>query len=86
MASKGKNLSKEEHFPVSNPEKIKVGIVVSQWNQNITDRLLDGAKSVLLNSKIPVDNILIKHVPGTFELPLGAQYLFEKNIVDIEIY
>ena len=82
MASEGKNLSKEEHFPVSNPEKIKVGIVVSQWNQNITDRLLDGAKSVLLNSKISVDNILIKHVPGTFELPLGAQYLFEKNMVD----
>ena len=52
MAREGKNLSKEEHFPVSNPEKIKVGIVVSQWNQNITDRLLVGAKSVLLNSKI----------------------------------
>ena len=50
---------------------------------NITDRLLDGAKSVLMNSKISVDNILIKHVPGTFELPLGAQYLFEKNMVDV---
>ena len=39
MASKGKNLSKEEQFPISNPEKIKIGIVVSQWNKTITDRL-----------------------------------------------
>ena len=82
MAIKGKNLSKKEQFPISNPEKIKIGIVVSQWNQTITDRLLNGAKSVLLNSKIPAENIIIKHVPGTFELPLGAQYLFEKNMVD----
>ena len=55
MASEGKNLSKEEQFPISNPEKIKIGIVVSQWNQTITDRLLNGAKSVLLNSKIPAN-------------------------------
>ena len=27
-------------------------------------------------------NIIIKYVPGTFELPLGAQYLFERNLVD----
>ena len=82
MASKGKNLSNEEQFPITNPEKIKIGLVVSQWNQTITDRLLNGAKSVLLNSKIPAENIIIKYVPGTFELPLGAQYLFEKNMVD----
>ena len=57
MASKGKNLSKEEQFPISNPKKIKIGIVVSQWNKTITDRLLNGAKSVLLNSKIPAENM-----------------------------
>ena len=37
---------------------------------------------MFLNSKIPAENIIIKYVPGTFELPLGAQYLFEKNMVD----
>jgi 6,7-dimethyl-8-ribityllumazine synthase len=63
MASEGKNLSKEEQFHISNPEKIKIGIVVSQWNQTITDGLLNGAKRVLLNSKIPDENIIIKHVP-----------------------
>ena len=82
MASKGKILSKEEQFPVSNPDKIKIGIVVSQWNQSITNRLLNGVQLVFLNSNIPAENIIIKYVPGTFELPLGAQYLFEKNMVD----
>ena len=82
MASKGKNLSKEGQFPVSNPDKIKIGIVVSQWNQTITNRLLNGAQLVFFNSNIPAENIIIKYVPGTFELPLGAQYLFEKNMVD----
>jgi len=33
-------------------------------------------------SKILSENIIVKYVPGTFELPLGAQFLFEKNMVD----
>ena len=53
MASKGKNLSKEEQFPISNPEKIKIGIVVSQWNQTITDRLLKGATEGFTKLKSP---------------------------------
>ena len=82
MATKGKNLSSEEKFIVSNPEKTRIGIVVSDWNKKITNRLLNGAKSVLEKSGIPIDNILVKNVPGTFELPLGAQYLLDKNLVD----
>ena len=82
MATKGKNLSSEEKFIVSNPEKIRIGIVVSDWNKKITNRLLDGAKKVLEKSGILIDNILVKNVPGTFELPLGAQYLLDKNLVD----
>ena len=33
MASKGKNLSKEEQFPVTNPEKVKIGIIVKELNR-----------------------------------------------------
>tara|TARA_B110000971_G_scaffold20321_1_gene18562 strand:- start:12 stop:527 length:516 start_codon:yes stop_codon:yes gene_type:complete len=82
MASAGKNLSRENLFSVSNPSKLKIGIVVSQWNDKITQRLLKGAQKALENSKILSENIIVKYVPGTFELPLGAQYLFEKNLVD----
>ncbi|MBL6871356.1 MAG: 6,7-dimethyl-8-ribityllumazine synthase [Flavobacteriales bacterium] len=82
MALAGKNLSIENLFSVSNPSKLKIGIVVSQWNDKITQRLLKGAQEALENSKIFSKNIIVKYVPGTFELPLGAQYLFEKNMVD----
>ena len=82
MALDGKTLSRDNLFSVSNPSKLKIGIVVSQWNDKITQRLLKGARKALENSKILSENIIVKYVPGTFELPLGAQYLFEKNMVD----
>ena len=57
MASKGKNLSKEEQFPISNPEKIKIGIVVSQWNKRITDNLYQAAFGTLVKSGVNVKDI-----------------------------
>ncbi len=82
MATKGKNLSKEQLVSFSNPEKIKIGVVVSEWNEDITSRLLNGVLETLHLNKIKKENITVHHVPGTFELPLGAQYLFENNLVD----
>ena len=82
MASIGNNLSKENKFPLLNSDKLKIGIVVSDWNSQITERLLKGALFVLKNSGIKSENIIIKNVPGTFELPLGAQYMLEKNLAD----
>ena len=82
MASVGNNLSKENKFPISNPEKLNIGIVISEWNGHITERLLNGTLSVLENSGIKSENIIVKKVPGTFELPLGAQYMLDKNLVD----
>ena len=82
MASVGNNLSKEIKFPISNPDKLKIGIVVSDWNSHITERLLNGTLSVLENSGIKSENIIVKNVPGTFELPLGAQFMLDKNLVD----
>jgi len=64
MATVGNNLSKEETFPISNPEKLKIGIVISDWNSHITERLLKGAVSVLNNSGIPAENIIIKMFLG----------------------
>jgi 6,7-dimethyl-8-ribityllumazine synthase len=82
MATSGKDLSKVDKFPLTNPEKLKIGIVVAQWNNKITDRLLNGAIKALTESGIKKDNIQTQYVPGTFELPLGAQYLLDKNSVD----
>lgn len=81
MATAKVNLSALESIPLTNPSKIKIGLVVSEWNKKITDKLLEGAISALKENKILEDNIIIQRVPGTFELPLGAQYLLENNLV-----
>jgi 6,7-dimethyl-8-ribityllumazine synthase len=82
MATSGKDLSKVEKFSLTHPEKLKIGIVVAKWNNKITNRLLDGAIIALIDSGVEKENIQIHYVPGTFELPLGAQYLLDKNTVD----
>jgi len=81
MATANKNLSHLESVPLSEPSKIKIGIVVSEWNESITNNLLEGAISALKENKIAEKNIIVHRVPGTFELPLGAQYLLENNLV-----
>ena len=81
MATVQKNLSNFDKDEIPDAQKMIIGIVVSQWNNNITDNLLDGAKKTLLELKIEEANIIIHHVPGTFELPLATQYLLEHTNV-----
>ena len=64
---------------------MKFGIVVSEWNEKITSALLDGAVRTLLASGCEEQNIVIKHVPGTFELTLGAQFFAQYTDVDAVI-
>lgn len=54
---------------------LKIAIVVSRFNDFITERLLGGAKDCLLRHGTPEDNIDIVWVPGAFELPLAALQL-----------
>jgi 6,7-dimethyl-8-ribityllumazine synthase len=61
---------------------MRIGIVVSEWNTDITSALLDGAYKALKENNIDENNIILKYVPGSFELPLGAQFLFEHEEVD----
>ena len=82
MATKGKNLSEEQLVSLTQPEKLKIGVVVSEWNNDITSRLLDGVRETLKLNNILEENTIVHYVPGTFELPLGAQYLFENKLVD----
>ncbi|TAL57614.1 MAG: 6,7-dimethyl-8-ribityllumazine synthase [Bacteroidetes bacterium] len=61
------------------PDSIKIGIVVSEWHPEITEILFQGAEKVLLENRIKKENIIRKNVPGSFELPLGAQLLSDKT-------
>lgn len=60
---------------------IRIGIVVADWNQEITHSLLQGAQQTLLRAGLTSTQIVIKFVPGSFELPLGAQWLLENQQV-----
>ena len=78
MASSLKNLS--DHDPATIPEgsTIKVGIVVSEWNEEITTALLEGAISTLQKHGVARDSIEVQSVPGSFELLYGARIVAEQ--------
>jgi 6,7-dimethyl-8-ribityllumazine synthase len=61
---------------------MKFGIVVAEWNSEITDALCEGAQKTLQNYGAKEENILIKRVPGSIELTLGAQLLAESFDLD----
>ena len=85
MTGKKKNLSEFTPFEFSSAQNTRIGIVVSEWNDYITDSLLKGAQESLLEHGIKEENIIVKHVPGSFELPLGAQWMLKEDFVDAVI-
>lgn len=64
------------------PDNAKIGIVVSKWNSSITERMLDGALSVLKGNGVVEENIIVARCPGSFELPLAVQSLMDTNELD----
>lgn len=79
MATAYKNLSSYNPDTVPDGAKMSIGIVVSEWNDHITNALLDGACKTLVKHGVKEENILIDYVPGSFELIFGAKYLAENN-------
>lgn len=82
MATSHRNLSEYDITKVPNGADFKIGIVVSEWNDSITENLLKGAKEALIKHGVKTENILVQHTPGTYELPLTSQYLLEGSLVD----
>lgn len=84
MSSANKNLSTYSGEIPDLSSKV-FGIVVAEWNEEITEPLYEGAVEVLLKHGIPKSNIIRTNVPGTFELSLGGQWLAMKENVDAVI-
>lgn len=82
MATAGKNLSTYDSETIPNGADFKIGIVVSEWNENITNNLCEGAREALLRNGVHEENIVIQRAPGSFELPLGAQWMLEREDID----
>jgi len=77
-----KDLSVYDPALVPDAAKMRFGIVVSDWNIEITQALLDGAVNTLKKHGASDNNIVVKHVPGSFELTLGGQFLAEYDDLD----
>ncbi|WP_346858293.1 6,7-dimethyl-8-ribityllumazine synthase [uncultured Draconibacterium sp.] len=80
-----KDLSAYDINSVPSAENMKFGIVVAEWNLQITGALANGAMETLKKHGASEDNISVKYVPGTFELPLGGQFFAELDNVDAVI-
>lgn len=76
------NLSDYDPDLVPDASKMRFGIVVSDWNHQITSSLLYGAVETLKKHGASENNIVVRHVPGSFELTLGAQFLAEYDDLD----
>jgi 6,7-dimethyl-8-ribityllumazine synthase len=76
------NLSSYNPDDVPDASDMCFGIVVSDWNREVTWALLDGAVNTLKKHGAKEKNISVKHVPGSFELTLGAQFLAEYSDLD----
>ncbi len=61
---------------------LKFGVVVSRFNEFITNKLLEGAKDALLRHDVSQEDIDIAWVPGSFEIPLVAGKLAQTKRYD----
>lgn len=80
-----KNLSEYDINSVPSAAGMKFGIVVSDWNHDITFKLLEGAYETLKKHGAKEKDIVVKHVPGSFELIFGSQQLADAKDVDAVI-
>lgn len=85
MASNQKNLSDYSNKNVKDISKSKFAVVVSEWNEEVTESLYSGVYSTLLEHGADKENIIRKNVPGTFELSLASQWMAQDEDIDAVI-
>jgi 6,7-dimethyl-8-ribityllumazine synthase len=73
MATKYQNLSEYDADRIPDASDMRIAIVVSEWNRDITYKLRDGAYETLIKHGVHPENITVAYVPGSFELVYGAK-------------
>lgn len=79
MASQLKNLSDFSHTVIPSAAPYRFGIVVAEWNADVTRALLEGAYQTLIRYGAKEENIQTVPVAGSFELTSGADLLLKKG-------
>ncbi|VAW18151.1 6,7-dimethyl-8-ribityllumazine synthase [hydrothermal vent metagenome] len=85
MATATKNLSVYDKTTILNAKNLRFGIVVSEWNHEITEGLYSGALGTLLDCGAKKKNIVRWNVPGSFELIFGCKKIIAVAQVDAVI-
>ena len=85
MASALKNLSQYVVENIPNASDFVFGIVVADWNAEITHALYEGCYDTLVQHGANPDKIYTFQVPGSFELPAGARMLAGQHNPDAVI-
>ncbi len=85
MSSKDKNLSKHTALVGVITNKLKIAIVVSEYNEAITIALRKGCIDTLKKYGVKEKNIFVELVPGAYELPLAAKWIYDKKKADAVI-
>ena len=80
MATENKNLSNYDKATIPNAKDFRFGIVVSEWNDTITEGLYNGAVEALKDCGAVDKNITRWDVPGSFELIYGSKKMLEQNV------
>ncbi|MDR1779573.1 MAG: 6,7-dimethyl-8-ribityllumazine synthase [Tannerella sp.] len=77
MASAYQNLSSFDVNSVPDASGMRIAIVVSEWNETVTEKMLEGACNTLEKFGVKAENIIVERVPGSFELTYGARLMAE---------
>lgn len=85
MASNQKNLSDYSRKNIKDISESTFAIVVSEWNEEVTEALYQGAYETLIENGAKKENIIRKNVPGSFELSMGAQWMAQEEVIDAVI-
>ncbi len=85
MATQLQNLSTHPEENLPDVGHRRFGIVVAEWNAEVTEALYRGAYDTLRRLGVPEAHIVRKQVPGSFELSLGAQWLAQRPDLDAVI-
>ena len=81
MATANKNLSYYDKNTVPNAKGFRFGIVVSEWNDSITNALYNGAVQALVENNVYEGDIVRWNVPGSFELVYGSKRMADTQDV-----
>ncbi len=80
MATENNNLSDYDKETIPNAKKFRFGIVVSEWNDTITEGLYEGAYNTLIEHDVSPENITRSDVPGSYELIFGCKKMQQHHV------